>query len=237
MKLVLGPYKSECDYSYTSGAYATIELIKTRPRDVRAVYLHSKLREPEPIRSLCAGHGIPVFCDDRVFARVNPKENTYVLGVFGKYTPGLPEDAPHVVLVNPADMGNLGTIVRTLVGLDLRGLAIITPAADIWNPKTVRASMGAVFHIEFEHFESFDAYLAAFPEHWAFPFMLDGELALRPGMIPRRRLFSLVFGNEAGGLDERFRRIGTSVKIPQSPRVDSLNLSAAVAIGAYVFTL
>ena len=97
--------------------------------------------------------------------------------------------------------------------------------------------MGAMFHANVQHFESIGAYCAAFPAHRLFPFMLDGQLELRPGAVAKPPLFSLVFGNEAAGLDEQFQHMGTSVKLAQSPQIDSLNLSTAVAIGTYLFTV
>jgi len=65
--------------------------------------------------------------------------------------------------------------------------------------------------------------------------MLNGELEMKREVISKQQLYSLVFGNEATGLDEKFRYIGTSLKIPQSTLVDSLNLSIAVALGVYFF--
>jgi TrmH family RNA methyltransferase len=44
-----------------------------------------------------------------------------------------------------------------------------------------------------------------------------------------------VFGNEATGLDDSFLQIGTSIIIPQSPDVDSLNITIAVGIGTFLF--
>ena len=51
----------------------------------------------------------------------------------------------------------------------------------------------------------------------------------------RARPFSLVFGNEQSGLPAVFQTYGQSVFIPQSDKIDSLNLSVAVSIGAYAF--
>ncbi|MBN2238977.1 MAG: hypothetical protein JW712_04320 [Dehalococcoidales bacterium] len=110
---------------------------------------------------------------------------------------------------------------------------ITKPAADIWNPKTVRASMGALFHVRHEYFPSFEAYALRFSGHVKFMFMPDGE-ALPEDCHPCP-LFSLVFGNEAAGLDSRFESLGQSVKIPLSGSIDSFNLAVAVGLGAYVF--
>ena len=48
--------------------------------------------------------------------------------------------------------------------------------------------------------------------------------------------FSLLFGNEATGLPDRFAQIGTSVIIPHSNRIDSLNLPIAASIAMYETT-
>lgn len=230
-------YKRDFDYSYTSGAFTTIELLKTRPELVETVYLHSRVSSPVEIEELCEQNGIKTEYNDKVFRRTNQKESTYVLGVFRKYSSSVSLSRPHVVLVNPSDMGNLGTIIRTLAGFDLRNLAIITPAADIWDPKTLRASMGALFHVKFQHFNSIGEYMEQFPNHTLYPFMPGGEIELRPDKITRNKCFSLVFGNEAKGLDDDFRKLGTSIRIPQTELVDSLNLSIAVAVGIYIFML
>jgi TrmH family RNA methyltransferase len=45
--------------------------------------------------------------------------------------------------------------------------------------------------------------------------------------------FSLIFGSESAGLDEKYFKVGTPVTIPQSSEVDSLNLSIAVGVGLF----
>ena len=65
--------------------------------------------------------------------------------------------------------------------------------------------------------------------------MLSGESILHHDLCPEKSLYSLIFGNEAMGLPEYFSELGTSVKIPQSEWVDSLNISVAVGIGVFLF--
>jgi len=226
-------YKKELSYSYVSGASATYELLKTRPETAECVYIHSSFRDPEKIERLCRAVRVRCERSDKIFNILNQKDNSYVAGVFRKYTDTLAGDEPHVVLVNPSDMGNLGTIIRTLAGFNIKNLAVINPAADIFNPKTIRACMGAIFHIKHACFASFGDYLSQFPSHSVFPFMLGGSMSAEE--IPPTPLFSLVFGNEASGLDESFAHIGRSIRIPLSDQIDSFNLSVAVGIGCYIF--
>lgn len=233
---VLKAYKKEYDYSYTLGAYATIEMILTRPQIVHCVYIHTSYQDKASLEALCQKNNITFIYDDKVFARVSKKENCYVLGVFHKYIDKLDIAKPHIVLVNPSDMGNLGTIIRIAAGFCICNIGIITPAADIFNPKTVRASMGSLFRSNYQQFESFEEYRSVYRQHQIFPFMLHADITLSLENCPREDLFCLVFGNEAAGLDEeKYKGIGTSIRIPQSALVDSLNVSVAAGIGTFIF--
>jgi TrmH family RNA methyltransferase len=217
-------------------------MISAKPGIVREIYIHSSYNDESgaELEKLCAKNNIAVKRDDKIFARINhnQKENCYVLGAFEKYSCALDGAKPHIVLVNPSDMGNLGTIIRIIAGFNICNLALVTPCADIFNPKTVRASMGALFHINFQKFGAFGEYANIDGSHSIFPFMLNADTALAPDNCPmvQNGLFSLVFGNESAGLDEAsYSKAGRGVKIPQSEFVDSLNLSVAVGIGAFIF--
>jgi len=230
------PYKKSFEYSYTLGAFPTIELIKNAPKQVLEVIISPELEDREVITELCNHYKIPMIESKKQVERLSDKENVYIIGVFRKFEKELSKDEPHIVLVNPSNMGNLGTIIRTAIGFGIHDIALIEPAADIYNPKVVRASMGALFHMNFRYFDSFEVYADRYGEHEFFPFMLDAGQTLVPGIYQGEKPFSLIFGNEATGLDERFHGYGTSVLIPQSSEVDSLNITVAVAVASYVFT-
>jgi TrmH family RNA methyltransferase len=173
--------------------------------------------------------------NNKLIGRLSDKNNCYVAGIFEKYSCQLAKDRPHIVLVNPSNMGNLGTILRTIVGFGIYDMAIILPGADIFSPKTVRASMGALFKLNFQLFSSFDEYRKNYSKHDVFTFMINEEHTMNIKDCPKSKLFSLVFGNEATGLDDSFLNVGTSIMIPQTSDVDSLNLTIAVGIGVYLF--
>ena len=237
MKQFIQPYKKERPASYTPGAFATIELLDARPALLRTVFVRAAYEDTDGLAERCASRGVEVLRGDEAFRRVHQKENEYVIGVFDKYEDALHPARPHVVLAQPADMGNLGTVMRTLAALNIADLAVISPAADLFHPKTVRASMGALFRLRAAVFDTLVAYRAAFPAHACYPFMLGGEPlpdVLRDEPNP---LFALLFGNEARGLAPEYAACGRPVRIPQSPLVDSLNLSIAVGIGAYAFAM
>ncbi len=229
-------YKKESEYTYTLGAFPTIELLKTRPEEAMEVYVHSTFPDIASIQKLAEPYGIPVLVQDKVIHKLSDKENCFVVGIVKKYQDVLENNKSHVVLVNPGNMGNMGTIIRTAVGFGLKNLAIISPGVDVFHPKTIRASMGALFRINFQYFSDFEEYEAAYQQHEFFCFMLNATRQLTVNSCPKPELFSLVFGNEATGLPDSFLQKGTSVIIPQSEEVDSLNITIAAGIGMYLFT-
>ena len=239
MQLQYKRYNDKAEYSYCFGPFPTFELIENRPQEAIEVLYHSQTSEAirEKLQRICQDQGIPCEQNDKVIQRIRDKENCLVIGVFKKHESVLSMDRPHVVLVNPSDMGNLGTIIRTAVGFGIPDLAIIRPGAAICHPKTVRASMGSLFRLNFQYFDSFAEYKRAYGEdRKIYPFMLKGSVGLDQLQKDEGELYSLIFGNEATGLPDEFLGEGQSVRIRHTDNIDSLNLSLAAGIAIYEFT-
>lgn len=235
----LKKYSRKADHTYTLGAFPTFELLKNRPDQAVQVVIGTQANREirEKAERICKENGIPLLENDRALERIRDKEACILAGVLRKYRDSLEHGADHVVLVNPGDMGNLGTIVRTCAGFGVDNLAVIEPAAEIFHPKTIRASMGALFSIHFERFASFADYRGKYGKNRdCYPFMLKGAADLGSFERDPGRPFSLIFGNEAAGLDDSFLEAGRSVVIRHSGRIDSLNLSMAAGIALYEFT-
>lgn len=233
MDVKLREYKKDFEYSYCFGVFPTIELLTYQPDKILKVLLSS--RGPKnsgvtKIKDYCTKHKIPTETADNLVNKLASSENAYAIGVFQKYKNQLDQNENHLVLVNPQDTGNLGTITRTMVGFNIYDLAIIRPAVDIYNPKTIRASMGAIFQIRFTYFDNFSQYQQA-NKHNLYPFMTDGKIDLE--QLTFQKPYALIFGSESAGLDASFKSIGTSIEIPQNKNIDSLNLSSAVSIALY----
>lgn len=237
----LKPYRKDFTYSYSCGVFPTIELITSCPDEVIKLIITEKGLSNSGVQklmTLAEEKNIPYVIDNKTAERLYPKENSYAIGAFNKYSCTLKSDKNHIVLVNPSDKGNLGTILRTLTAFGIEDIAIITPAADIFDPKVIRASMGAVFKTRFQMFSSFEEYQNSLKDtihRNYYPFMLNGQ-PLETATKPDGEIFSLIFGNEASGLDDSFLNIGTPVRIMHLDTVDSLNLTIAAAIGMYNFT-
>ena len=236
----LSPYSPSLDYSYAPGIFPSMECLKHRPALVRRLLLHSSAAGREgadKLRSLAESLGVRVEEADRALSRVSGKENCFAAAVFAKFQDDLDPSKPHVVLHHPGDSGNVGTILRTALGFGIEDLALIRPCVDLFDPKTVRASMGSLFSLRVRLFDSFDDYRTAFPAHHLFPFMLDASLPLRE--VLRNRVpspYTLIFGNEGSGLPPEFASFGQPVRIESNDKVDSLNLAIAAGIAIYQFS-
>ncbi len=232
-------YKKSDLESYTLGTTLTLELLNKKIEYVKRVYIHSKQEHNETyerIIDICNRNKIEIIYSDKIINILSDKENCYVIGVFKKYEMKISEDRNHVVLVNPSNMGNLGTIIRSSVGFGVTNIAIIRPAVDIFDPKVIRSSMGAIFNANITYFDSYQEYLSIYTsDRKMYPFMLKAKNNLKDIKCDSL-YFSLIFGNEATGLPDEFLNFGIPVIIKHSKDIDSLNLDNAVAIALYEFT-
>lgn len=233
----LKPYSQELSYSYAPGVFPSLSLMQSRPEQARRLLLSEKAQGEgvEKLRAICREHHVREEVADKALSRISGKQNCFAAVVFEKWQAELKADAPHVVLHHPMDEGNLGTIQRTLLGLGIRDIAVIRPAADVFDPHVVRATMGAVFSLRVKQYEDFSLYRMEHPNHALYPFMLDGSVLLEEAVQSVQMPYALVFGNEGSGLPPEFARMGRAVRIPHNDQIDSLNLSIAVGIGAYAF--
>lgn len=230
----MSKYCKEDELSYSLGAFPTFELLLNRPQCAKRIILHEKLvktKEAEALLSKAEQLGIPIEIANRKIESLSGKENVFIAGEFSKFYTPLKGGENHIALVHPSDMGNLGTIMRTMLGFGVVNLALIGEGADEYHPKTVRASMGAVFSLNIARFYDFDDYLSGNGEQNLYPFMLKGAFYLKEIQI--KSPFTLIFGNEAKGLPDSFLSLGQSIKIAHNDLIDSLNLPSAVAIALY----
>jgi len=234
MDVSLKRYKKDFQHSYTLGVYPTIELLENRPSSVEGVLFHSKGKENTGlaiIRDLCRSHDLECLENDSGVERLSKRGDIYAVGVFRKYQPDLDPAANHMVLVQPRGMGNLGTITRAMLAFGHKDLALIEPAADIFDPKVIRASMGALFQLRVDWFDHFTDYWGTYANHHLYPLMTDGHQALP--QVTFQMPYTLIFGEESSGLSPDFHQYGTSVRIPQRSDVDSLNIALSAAVTLY----
>lgn len=229
-------YSKENNISYSFGAFPTYELLKNKPKTIRSIIIHEKLDKSadiEKIFKLAKSHKISITTNSKLIEKLSGKGNVYIMGVFEKYSTSLNHHENQVLLVNPSDMGNLGTIIRVMLGFNYKNLAIIKPCIDIFDPKVIRASMGSIFSINIQLYDSITDYLKV-NNNAKYPFMLQAKTSLQ-SLDTKETPHTLIFGNEASGLDSHYLNIGRPLIIKHSSNIDSLNLSMSVGIALYEF--
>ena len=139
-----------------------------------------------------------------------------------------------VVLEDLQDPGNLGTIIRTGEGAGIAGVIMSGNTVDIFNPKTIRATMGSIYRVPFVYVQDMaeaikrlqKADVAVYAAH------LKGEQYYDAFDYTKGSAF--LIGNEGNGLKEETALLAdTYVKIPMAGQVESLNAAIATTLFMY----
>lgn len=136
-----------------------------------------------------------------------------------------------IVLENVQDPGNVGTVLRTADAFGIDAVVLCGACADPYNPKTVRASMGAIFRqsVIRTDTDGLRGVLGPLPLYGAA--LADGAADIRT--LPKSGL-AVAVGNEGNGLTPALLALcaGTAV-IPMRPCAESLNAGVAAAVAMW----
>ena len=139
-----------------------------------------------------------------------------------------------VVLESLQDPGNLGTILRAGEAAGVTGVIMGGEMADIFHPKTIRATMGSVFRVPFVQVESLKEALEILKRKniRIYAGHLSGKICYDSFSFKGGTAF--LIGNEGNGLTwETARMADDLLKIPMEGQVESLNASVAAALLMY----
>ena len=139
-----------------------------------------------------------------------------------------------MLLENLRDPGNLGTIIRTAEAAGVSGVILSRESVDIYNPKVIRSTMGAVYRVPFLYVEDFQGLLQELREK---------NVRLLAAHLKGTKNFDkadysgkvgILIGNEANGLSEEAAELANEkVLIPMAGSVESLNAAVAAALLMY----
>lgn len=136
-----------------------------------------------------------------------------------------------IVLEDIQDPGNLGTIFRTAEAAGADGVIMSSRTADIYNPKTIRSTMGSVYRVPFLYVESVSSIIMRLREEGASVYAahLGGKDAYDECCYQKSTAF--LIGNEANGLREETAACADAlITIPMRGKVESLNAAVAASI-------
>jgi len=139
-----------------------------------------------------------------------------------------------VICADVRDPGNAGTVIRTADAAGAVGLVLAGQSVDLYNPKTVRASVGSVFHLPIALEPDPAAAVAAARAAGYTVLAADGAGEVDLFGADLSRPTAWLFGNEAWGLPDDLAALADHrVAIPIHGRAESLNLSTAAAVCLY----
>ena len=137
-----------------------------------------------------------------------------------------------LLLESVRDPGNVGTILRSAAAFGVDLVILSADCADIYNPKTIRGAMGALFRMEIAVAEDLTESIVALRKSGrrVFAAALD-PTAVRLGKETFREGDAVVIGNEGHGLSaEAIRACGQSLYIPMEEGSESLNAAIAASV-------
>ena len=139
-----------------------------------------------------------------------------------------------LLLEDIQDPGNLGTMLRTGEGAGVDGVIMSKGTVDIYNPKTIRSTMGALYRVPFLYMDSLEEAMDLLREH---------EIAVYAAHLQGRQYFdelayeegsAFLIGNEGNGLRrETAGQADVWLKIPMEGKLESLNAAVAAALLMY----
>jgi len=216
-----------------------MKMFQEAPREkIKKVYISKSLFE-EKGQAFLEGLAYEVL-DEHVFsAASDTKTPQGILCVMEQYHYKLEDmihrEHPHLlILENLQDPGNLGTIMRTAEGAGADGVILSRTSVDLYNPKTIRSTMGSIYRMPFLYVEDLQAILPALKKKGirTYAAHLQGKNHYDEENYKEGCAFFI--GNEGNGLSEELsNRADTWIRIPMHGKLESLNAAVAASILMY----
>ena len=223
-----------------------VRMVSEVPADLLVkIYMSERFHSnnPEYVHELVKKQGISSdnieIVADNVFDRMSqtqtPQGIMAVVRMKDSSISDMLTDNPLLILVeNLQDPGNLGTILRTAEGAGVTGILMDRECVDIYNPKTIRSTMGSVYRMPFVYVEDLgkgiqdlkDKGITTYAAHLEGKHSYDEENLTNP--------CAFLIGNEGNGLRREIADMADCyIKIPMLGQVESLN--AAIASSVLMF--
>jgi TrmH family RNA methyltransferase len=137
---------------------------------------------------------------------------------------------PMIIIDGISDPGNMGTILRTCSWFGCYNIILTNNSVELYNPKTVRAAMGAHFHLENIYKDSIPNIISYLEYHQYQILTADLKGKNIENFIPNKKYWALILGNESNGISKEFQNISEAIHIPGKGKMESLNVAEAASI-------
>ena len=141
----------------------------------------------------------------------------------------------HLLLVEGIqDPGNLGTMFRTGEGAGITGVIVSRTTVDVYNPKTVRSTMGSIFRVPFLVAENLEETIGALKAAGVKLYAAHLRGTCSYDEPDYKQATGFLIGNEGNGLTEETAELAdTYIRIPMEGKVESLNAAIAATLLMY----
>ena len=146
----------------------------------------------------------------------------------------LSSDGLYLILENLQDPGNLGTMFRTGEGAGVSGVIMTRETVDLFNPKTIRSTMGSVFRVPFIYVETLSPIMEKMRENGIVTYAAHLKGTASYDAFDYRKGTAFLIGNEGNGLTKETADAADSyLRIPMEGKLESLNAAVSAAILMY----
>lgn len=215
------------------------EVLRDAPEAIDSLYVTEAYLEQESQKKSLAGVTYELVSEGVMKAMAETMEPQGILATvrIPKYDKDAllnKEDGVWIALEDLRDPGNLGTIMRTAEAAGVTGIILSGASVDMYNPKVVRSTMGAIFRMPHFYAEDFLGELEELKAGGAtlYAAHLSGTGYYDEPDYGGRSV--ILIGNEAKGLSEEVAKTADClVKIPMEGKTESLNAAVATALFVY----
>jgi len=145
-----------------------------------------------------------------------------------------PEGGNIIVLDRLQDPGNLGTIIRTGEGAGIDGVIMTRESVDIYNPKTIRATMGSIYRVPFLYTDNLEQVMEELKKRNVHTYAAHLQGKEYYDVQEFKEGCAFLIGNEGNGLKKETADLAERyIKIPMEGQLESLNAAVATAILMY----
>ena len=142
-----------------------------------------------------------------------------------------PSPACVALLHSVRDPGNAGTVLRSADAAGADAVIFGASSVDVYNPKTVRASAGSVFHVPVVRGPKTEEAVRALRDRGCRVLAMDADGEADLYTLDLTEPTAFLFGNEAWGLPQEVAALAdATVRVPIQGGAESLNLAAAATV-------
>ena len=180
-----------------------------------------------------------IYVNERVFNHICDVQNPQgILAVIGKMqnTKEIEYNEDLIVILDGVqDPGNMGTILRTLDSVGLSQVIVSNICVDVYNPKVVRATMGAVFRINIIESEDLTETIKELKKN-KIELVVTALDTNKSIYDVEYKKMAVVIGNEVNGVSPEIAKMADrKAKIPMFGRTESLNAAVAASVVLYEY--